>query len=84
MLKLMLVGGFVEVAARLEDQVVGANLPNFEAADVNATAGSTGAGVGAVEGPVENRMIFLDEEIIHREMEIGEGGHEAAGDFGDG
>jgi hypothetical protein len=89
-LELVLVGGGVEVAVGGGDEVVGAGFegPFFVAADADAVAGAVGAGVGSGERPVVGGvgvvLNLVDEEVVHEDLQVGEGGHEALRGGGDG
>lgn len=85
MFELVLVGGVVKVAVGFGDEVVGSDGPFFVAADADAMAGSAGAGVGADESPMAGGVgVVVDDEVVHEDLHVGEGGHEALRGGGDG
>lgn len=91
MRKLVLVEGGVEVAVGGGDEGIGGEVPFFVAVDADAVAGAVGARVGAGERPVVGGVVvvggfgvFVDDEVVHEDLHVGESGHEALRGGGDG
>lgn len=80
----MLVYGCVELAIRVGNEVAGRGGPLFIATYTDAMADAAGAGVGADESPVVSGVVVVkDDEVVHDDLHVGEGGHEVLGSVSD-
>src|SRR5437868_1492281 len=78
--ELAVVLGLVVVAERRGDEAVRADRPLLEAGDAHRLAG---LGARAGERPVILDAVVLEDELVHRDLDVRKGGNERLGDLGD-